>query len=142
MKKLLENFCRRYLVATLIIGVALRQLYLVDTDHLSRWKGGGFGMYSEFHPRMSEIWARTGSTACGDSARVSLKDDEPEAFAQAYRHAQNHPNAASLRALVPYLHVHTDTLYLQAWQLRFDPATGTLYRELQNQIRWIRHEKP
>ena len=39
----------------LLITVALRQLYLVETIGLNRWKGGGFGMFSQISERSYHI---------------------------------------------------------------------------------------
>ena len=39
----------------LLITVACRQLYLVETIGLNRWKGGGFGMFSEISERSYHI---------------------------------------------------------------------------------------
>ena len=35
-----------YLPALILLAVALNQIYLARTEHLSAWKGGGFGMFS------------------------------------------------------------------------------------------------
>ncbi len=35
-----------WLPSALLLGVALNQVYLAHTTHLSAWKGGGFGMFS------------------------------------------------------------------------------------------------
>jgi len=35
----------KYAVPGIVFLVALRQIYLCETDGLLRWKGGGFGMY-------------------------------------------------------------------------------------------------
>ena len=35
-----------WLPSALLMGVALNQVYLANTTHLSAWKGGGFGMFS------------------------------------------------------------------------------------------------
>jgi hypothetical protein len=32
------------------------QFYMVHTQQLTRWKGGGFGMYSEMHPQYRQVW--------------------------------------------------------------------------------------
>ena len=37
------------------ILVAVVQIYLAGTSDLSRWKGGGFGMYSDPHPGVNRL---------------------------------------------------------------------------------------
>lgn len=41
-----KNFFLAFLPVTLLVIVALTQIYLAHTVHLSPWKGGGFGMFS------------------------------------------------------------------------------------------------
>ena len=36
-----------------LLGVALNQVYQVQKNHLSRWKGGGFGMYTDLHVKLA-----------------------------------------------------------------------------------------
>lgn len=42
----------------MLILVGAIQFYFVKTEHLSIWKGGGFGMYSSIHYQHAEIWIR------------------------------------------------------------------------------------
>lgn len=43
------------LIPTLMLLVSFHQLFMVNKN-LSRWKGGGFGMYSEIHFNENQIW--------------------------------------------------------------------------------------
>lgn len=43
----------------LILTVAGFQFHEVYTNQLTRWKGGGFGMYSEIHPLDKRVWVIT-----------------------------------------------------------------------------------
>ena len=53
------EFFKKYWIAfipILILNiVALRQLYLQNTDYLNGWKGGGFGMFSKISERFIHI---------------------------------------------------------------------------------------
>ena len=45
------------LLISLPILIAVIQLYLSNASDLSTWKGGGFGMYTDPHPRVSRfVW--------------------------------------------------------------------------------------
>ena len=46
----------RGLVACVMACWASLQMWTVHTQGLSRWRGGGFGMYSEFHPTQNDAW--------------------------------------------------------------------------------------
>jgi hypothetical protein len=53
-----------FLLIALPIIVAVLQVRLVDTSNLTRWKGGGFGMYAEPHPASARnIWLTDGADA-------------------------------------------------------------------------------
>lgn len=52
----LAGLARAYLVPIVLVGVALVQLGFVESRGLTRWKGGGFGMYSDPHPILREVW--------------------------------------------------------------------------------------
>ncbi len=46
----------KYFVPILMFLVAAFQLFQVNNDGLTRWKGGGYGMYSEIHYSYYEVW--------------------------------------------------------------------------------------
>jgi hypothetical protein len=50
------GFLRAYLALALLLAVAALQMFLVEATSLTRWKGGGFGMYSEPHFLSRQIW--------------------------------------------------------------------------------------
>jgi hypothetical protein len=52
MKTILAN----YSIPALIVIVAAMQFYNVQTNNLTLWKGGGFGMYADIHWRFREVW--------------------------------------------------------------------------------------
>ncbi len=53
------GWLRRNVVISVLVLVALHQLVLVHTHGLTRWKGGGFGMYSDFHVHQRQVWLAT-----------------------------------------------------------------------------------
>lgn len=46
---MLSKFVKYYLLTTIVVVVALIQLYRSQTTHQSPWKGGGFGMYTSIN---------------------------------------------------------------------------------------------
>lgn len=62
------NWGRRYLAVTLLAIIAITQFVLVYTTSLTRWRGGGFGMYSDFHERHGDVWAEVADFADADYA--------------------------------------------------------------------------
>jgi hypothetical protein len=49
---------KTWLPSVLLLLVAGHQRYLVESRGLTPWKGGGMGMYSDFHYRDHEVWLR------------------------------------------------------------------------------------
>ena len=46
------------LVPAVMAGWAVFQLWMVHTQGLNSWRGGGFGMYAGFHPVQNDAWLR------------------------------------------------------------------------------------
>lgn len=54
-----------YLPVVVLCLIALYHFYAVQTSApLIRWKGGGHGMYSEFHYTTRTVWFRPASAQC------------------------------------------------------------------------------
>jgi len=48
----------RWLLMVLPIGVAVVQLYNSNFSNMTRWKGGGFGMYTDIHINHRSVWLK------------------------------------------------------------------------------------
>lgn len=58
------------LLVLIPVVVALSQLYFSNFSDLTRWKGGGFGMYTDPHPNLSRfVWLE----GTGDTSQVALR---------------------------------------------------------------------
>ena len=56
MNKTTKEFLLKYGIPSLALIVVVIQLFLVNTKNLSRWKGGGYGMYTEIHYFYNQIY--------------------------------------------------------------------------------------
>lgn len=56
MNKITKEFLLKYGIPSLAVIVVVIQLVLVNTKELSRWKGGGYGMYTEIHYFYNQIY--------------------------------------------------------------------------------------
>lgn len=109
----------------LLVTIATTQLVLSQLGWLSRWRGGGYGMYSDFHPTQHGVWLAGGEAGprpveSADSAQC----DAPEA-AQVCLRATTPGCLENLAACLP----RTSGGRLELWAPRFDPLTGRLWRE-------------
>lgn len=65
-----------WLVLLVPVTVAVIQIALVTTDNLTRWRGGGFGMYSDTHPRISrDVWLEGAGQEAPSAVRLYPVDD-------------------------------------------------------------------
>jgi hypothetical protein len=118
---------RRWLVPLLLVGVASVQLARVSFGGQSRWRGGGFGMYSEFHPNRNQIWLRALDQPDAPPRRLSDKQGPPDRQRAVGRCLRLRAEAC-LRELAATLPPHPGRQRLEIWQPVFDARSGTLSR--------------
>ena len=99
--------------------VGLHQLVLVETKGLSRWKGGGFGMYSEFSYPTRQLWYRYINGAHDVDYAMQL---EASPF---------HSQAYYVNLEKQLRSDQGDGVSLECWSLSYDPSTYELSRTLQ-----------
>ena len=68
-----------FIVPFICVGVALFHLYNVNRNNLSRWKGGGFGMYTEINEERRIVWIEINDSALSFSSKT-LKEELNEAY--------------------------------------------------------------
>ena len=67
-------FLERWLVPTILLLIALLQLYLAQTANLSPWKGGGFGMFAAVDAPSMRVLAAEGLDQDGQLIRLDALD--------------------------------------------------------------------
>jgi hypothetical protein len=123
----LAPLARRWLVPLLLAGVASVQLARVSFGGQSRWRGGGFGMYSEFHPNQNQVWLRALDQPAAPPRRLPDERDAP-ATRRAVARCQRLRSQACLSELAASLPGDAGRRQLEIWQPVFDAGTGTLSR--------------
>lgn len=107
----------------LALLIALIQLTLVHTHGLSRWRLGGFGMYSDYHPEHLQLWRLQ-----PDSPPALLTEDDHPQVARCVRL----PTAAcfaTLHAQLPAQPAGGPATY-ELWRPQADPDSSRLMRVL------------
>lgn len=103
---------RAFGVPALMCVVALLQLYQVHVNGLTRWKGGGFGMYSEFHANSRQVMYREGIGSYIPLNRVPLEIQQ---------HAQLYISPVQLEAISKDYQRDTGTpLGIEVWMPTYD----------------------
>jgi hypothetical protein len=115
----------RWLPPALLVAVALHQLLLASTRHLTPWCGGGFGMFSTTDGRYARHLH-----VYGTSPGVRIEFEMPPEFDERVRAAVALPEDHRLRALARDFAPHAvsdfespDSIRLEVYATRWDAST-------------------
>ena len=118
---------RRFLPVLILLVVAGWQMYRVQVDDLSPWKGGGFGMYSTVHFDDYQIWVEWRVPGRPASFVNMSRPATPESRAMALQ-ALLFPNEESLAEFKKTLPLFAGKI--EVWRPYLDPETLEYTREL------------
>ena len=111
----MDRWIKRYLAPSLLVVVAAGQLITVHTGELSRWEGGGFGMYSELPPSTRHVVI--------DSGEAPSPRGAPE-LEEVIDRFQAIPSERNLEAIAETLRKSgIMSFQIEAWAERFDLDT-------------------
>lgn len=113
-------------IAAVIIGI---QLFYVTTQNLTKWKGGGYGMYTGIHFYYDQIYIP------GMSVDSLLKENKD--IADAFGVLKIMPNDKNLRTAAELVlkTSEKDSVHLQLWKPSVNSKTGVYSRVLFHEIR-------
>ena len=69
----MPRFRVEYVVVAIPVLIAALHIPLVETSSQTRWKGGGFGMYSDPHPNSYRVVWLAGESEDGESRAFALE---------------------------------------------------------------------
>lgn len=117
---------RVFVVPLVLLIVAGVQMARVFTTGQSRWRGGGFGMYAELHPNVTQIWLFETGPVASRPTLLSERDDAPTGplVARCMRLRSETCLGEIARALPRSAHPRR----LEIWLPTFDASTGKLSR--------------
>lgn len=122
-----------FCVPVIALIVITFQVVMVKTNQLSRWKGGGFGMYSEIHHGHNEIWLKHKTISIDSLAQKNKRLNASIKRLKAHQTKNNLKTTAKLiQKLTQY-----DTIVLQVWKPKIDVNKATYYRTLASEITYI-----
>jgi hypothetical protein len=114
----MKGLLLKYTLPAIIIAVAGFQFYQSNYHQLSRWKGGGFGMYSEVHPDRRQIWVITHDSSFqvniqsklyAAAYRLKIKPDKKNTIAFASKAANEFDkNSITIQVWEPFLDITTN----------------------------------
>ena len=107
-----------------IFLIVANQFYRVYVHKLTRWKGGGFGMYSQIHPLDRRVWIATPDSCWMiQGSKTTL-----EKKAHALRFFPNQHALQDFAALVSKSYT-IDSFSIEIWEPYITPETNTLSRK-------------
>ena len=114
----MKKYLIYYSVPILMVVIALFQIIQIPKG-LTRWKGGGFGMYSEMHPNYRKVVIND-SLYEKDTLKINSKKHV------AIKKYAFFPKEKYLKNLSQTLDLKSDTLIIEVWQLDFDAKNRQL----------------
>lgn len=123
-----------YWVPALALLVVAIQLVLCNTWNLTKWKGGGFGMYSEVHYYYHDVFI---SPLTVSLDTLQKKDAN---ISDAIMQAKRMPSDANLKRMGELVSKYApgDSISIQIWKPRIDAKNALYARELINQVTIIK----
>ncbi|EPR73723.1 hypothetical protein ADIWIN_1360 [Winogradskyella psychrotolerans RS-3] len=128
MIKVKKEFILKYGVPSLAVIIVAIQLCLVHFQDLSRWKGGGFGMYTEIHYFYNQIHVS------GMSVDSLIKDDPSMRSTLGYLMLMPNDKNIKKAAELVLKTTHKDSVYLQIWKPIVNSENGLYKKVLANEI--------
>lgn len=118
----------KYGIPGLAILVIVVQLSFVYTKKLNRWKGGGYGMYSEIHYRSNQIYIP------GMSLDSLLKDHREMKRTLGYLMLMPNKDNLNKAATLILETTQRDSIHLQIWKPTVNSENGSFTRVLIDEI--------
>ena len=105
-----NKFFLKYSIPCLMVMVIAIQSYCVNVYELSRWKGGGYGMYSEIHYVFNQIYID------GESVDSLVEGDDSMKNTLGYLKLM--PNKENLRTAAEHVldKTNRDSIHIQIWK--------------------------
>ncbi len=123
-----------YSVPIIALIIVASQFFLVNTSRLNKWKGGGFGMYSEVHYYYNDLIV-TNLTKPIDS--LILEDRSIATFVMDVKRQPNDANLKHMAELVSK-YATSDTIDIQIWRPLIDAKNSRYSRELMGNYQYIK----
>ncbi|WP_407556879.1 hypothetical protein [Winogradskyella sp. 4-2091] len=118
----------KYSIPCLAIIVIVIQLVVVKTQNLSKWKGGGYGMYSEIHYFYNQIHIPNLSVDSLVNVNSNLKNS------LGYLMLMPNDNRIKESAQLILETTKNDSISVQLWKPVVDSKKQSLTRVLVNEI--------
>lgn len=116
----------RFLIPVIMIVVASVNCVLVNTTDHTRWRGGGFGMYSEIHWTNNEIWFNN----------VPVDIDLVEIHSKLCNTVRRNPSEDNIKKLASAIKRDQglSNFNIEVWRLSFDKNNLVMNKKKINEL--------
>lgn len=123
-----------YCIPLIALLIVASQFILVKTSYLNKWKGGGFGMYSEVHYYYNDLVI---NKLIKPIDSLIAEDRSLAAFV---KNVKRRPNSANLQLIGELVSKYaiSDTITVQVWKPLIDSNNSSYSRELVNQYQFVK----
>ncbi|WP_400080741.1 hypothetical protein [Winogradskyella sp. R77965] len=123
----MKNIILKYGIPILAIVVIIIHLFFVNIHNLNKWKGGGYGMYSEMHYYYNQIYIP-------DMSVDSLVTDNDMKNSLGFLMLMPNKNNLKRSAELVLKSTKKDSIHMQIWRPIVNSKNGVYSRELVNEI--------
>jgi hypothetical protein len=125
---------KKYAIPIIAVMVIIVHFVLVKTSNLNRWKGGGFGMYSEVHYYYNEVYISDLSQPLNSLIA------EDKFIKHVIMDVKRMPNKSNLENMAKIIskYVASDTISIQVWKPLVNSKNASYSRKLVNQFQYIK----
>ena len=122
----------KYGIPSLTVVIIAIQLFFVNTQKLNRWKGGGYGMYTEIHYYYNQIHI------LGMSVDSLVKDNRDMKDTLGYLMLMPNDHNLKKAAELVLKTTHKDRIHIQVWIPTVNSKNGVYSRALVNEM-YLKH---
>lgn len=128
MNKVTKGAFLKYGIPCLAVILIIIQIILVNTHQLSKWKGGGYGMYTEIHYYYNQIYIP------GLSVDSLIKNDQDMRATLGRLKLMPNINNLNKAARLVLKTTERDSVHIQIWKPIVNSQNGEYSRTLVNEI--------
>ena len=118
----------KYGIPGLAVIVIAIHLFFVNTQNLNKWKGGGYGMYTQIHYYHNQIYIP------GLSVDSLLKDNREMKNTLSFLVLMPNKNTLKKAGKLILNTTQKDSIHIQIWKPSVNSKTGHYTRELIDEI--------
>lgn len=125
----ISSIISKALIPLLLISFFVAQLWQSNQGQLTRWKGGGFGMYTDIHWSSNQVWIGNRTRWFSGDTLNELIGRENQRYLGRVQRNPSDENMLDLANLIME-RGELNECFLQVWRAEIDSECTTYHRVL------------